>query len=431
MNQKYLSPSPSPPAIREAMAKASERSEKGLPVYNFASGNVGALALNLKLFESFQAPVDATVPEGIRLIAEALRKGLLEAFHPQPAGLGYSPSGGTTAVKQAALRYFREIHSIPLDAEDLKKIIVTAGGQQAMAASLRSLQRGTEVLMLQWDYAPIPAILRDHGLTEMRIKLGEGLSLDIEDFQTKLRENQVFYLSMPNNPTGYTSPEDLNTITEKMEQHAGGVIWDAPYIFMLLRLQKEKAVYDKAFLNRILEKFREVGKTHHTNMCILSSLSKTCLIAGLRVGMAIASPHWITNMNSIIGRENLSSPTLSFVVAKYLLEAFIEHPIMHEWTCKILASRLTTLMEEIQDHLILPGNNAFGALYVLVKTPEDGVKFAQKLVDENGIVTVPGSSFRGTSTKAIRLSLVATPWTKGDETWIDSVMALKKTLLHA
>jgi len=426
--QDYLAPTPPPPAIREAMAKAAERKEKGLPVYDFSSGNVGALPLKLKLFRTMQIEAEEGVPEGLRLIAESVAKGLVECLYEKPSGFAYSPTGGTTPIKQSVLRYFREIHGLPLTDDDLDRILVTAGGQQAMAVSLRALKPGTEVLMLRWDYSPIPGILKDHGLKETRVRLTEELALDVSDLESKLGQNQVFYLSMPNNPTGYTSVEDLETIARLMEEHNGGVIWDAPYLFTIIRLTENKAVFDRSFLNEIHEKFRNVGRRHYENMCILSSLSKTCLIAGLRVGMATASKQWIANMNAILGRENLSSPTVSFTIAKHLLDAFLERPITHEWTCEVLASRLTVLMEEIGDHLILPRNGVFGALYALVKTPEDGASFSRKLVEEKGIVTVPGNAFYGGPVNAVRLSLVATPWTEGDEVWVDSVRALKAAL---
>jgi len=197
---------------------------------------------------------------------------------------------------------------------------------------------------------------------------------------------------------------------------------------MLLKLTRNKAVFDKSLLETTLEKIKGIGQKYYENVCILSSLSKTCLIAGLRFGMATANEDWITNMNAIIGRENLSSVTLSLFVGKYILEAFLRNPITHEWTCEILADRLTVLIEELSDYLMLPGNGTFGGLYVLIRTPEDGNKFAKKLVEEYGIVTVPGSSFCGKPVNVVRLSLVATPWKEGDETWIESVRVLKKAL---
>lgn len=426
--QEYLFPSPPQPAIDAAMAKAAERKEKSLPVHNFASGNVGALALNIELFDAFQLNVARSLPEGFRLIADGIQKGLLEALYPQPSGLAYSPVGGITPMKKLALRYFKEVHGVPFADDELNRIIVTAGGQQAMAASLRSLKPETEVLLLQWDYAPIPGILKDHGLKEIRVKLREDLSLEKTDFKKKLGKNQVFYLSMPNNPTGYTSVDDLKFIIQTMVHQQGGVIWDAPYIFTILRLHKNKAVFDRSLLDKMLKQFREIGQRYQDDLCILSSLSKTSLTAGLRIGMATATAHWITNMKTILGRENLSSPTLSFAIGKHVLEAFLNNPICHEWTCQVLANRLTLLMEEISDYLILPQNGIFGALYTLVKTPLDGSKFAAKLVTEKGIVGVPGSSFYGAPVNALRLSLVATPWTERDETWTSNVEALKNAL---
>lgn len=55
------------------MEKVSERKEKSLPVHNFASGNVGALAFNIPLFDTFQINVAKSLPEGFRLIADAIQ----------------------------------------------------------------------------------------------------------------------------------------------------------------------------------------------------------------------------------------------------------------------------------------------------------------------------------------------------------------------
>jgi len=244
----------------------------------------------------------------------------------------------------------------------------------------------------------------------------------------KVERSSVFYISMPNNPTGYFSPEDLEAILEILSANDGGVIWDAPYLFTLLKITKNDAEFDKAFLEKKLTELKGIAEKYYQHMCILSSLSKTCLIAGLRFGFATASEHWIENMNAIIGRENLSSPTPSFITGTAILRRFLETPINHEWVCKVLAERLTVLMEEIPDHLMLPGNGMFGALYVLVRTSQETTKVADKLIKEHGIVTVAGNQFYGGPVNAVRVSLVSVPWSKGDEAWIKSVKTLKKAL---
>jgi len=78
------------------------------------------------------------------------------------------------------------------------------------------------------------------------------------------------------------------------------------------------------------------------------------------------------------------------------------------------------------EHLLLPGNGLFGALYVLVKTGDQPCKpFADRLIEQNGIVTVACNQFYGGEAHAVRLSLVSVPWTEKEEGWIASVKALK------
>lgn len=425
--QGFLLPS-APSPIRDAMARAAEREGRGLPVVDFSSGNVGKLPYRLTLFKRVDIEVNEGLGGELRLVAEALRRGLVEAFYPHPGGLGYSPTGGTNPVKGPVMRYFREVHGVPLGEGDFDRVIVTAGGQQCMAAALRSIRPGRDVFLPRWDYSSISDIVRGSGCRETRIRVGEDLSLDLADAEERLTRGSVFYLSMPNNPTGYVSAEDLGAVARLMEEREGGLIWDAPYLFTILRLTSTGAEFDREFLKRRLGDFRRVAEKHYGGMCILSSISKTCLMAGLRFGFATASPRWIDVMNSIIGRENLSSPTPSFTVGAHALRMFLDNPVTHEWTCRVLAERLTNLIEEGLP-LILPGNGQFGALYVLVRTPGvDGARFATRLIERHGIVTVAGSAFYGEPVEAVRLSLVATPWTEGDEEWRGNVKALKRAL---
>jgi len=410
------------------MAKASQREEKGLPVVDFSSGNVGKIIVNERLFSKFEIEVDEKLSGSLRMIGEALRTGLLNAFYNKLTGLSYSPTGGIDAIRLLALKYFREFHGAPLSDKDLDRIIVTAGGQQALAASLRALRPRAVVYIPKWEYSPASETIRDNGCHEIRVPLREDLSIQLDYLREKIKPNSVFYLSMPNNPTGYTSPKDLADISDLMAEQEGGIVWDAPYLFTILRLTRSKALYDKAFQKEIVESFKDTVKKHYDRMCILSSTSKTFLMAGLRCGFATAPERWIELMNATIGRENLSSPTHSFLIGMEALRLFLENPTIHDWLCEVLARRLTTLIEEGVP-MLLPGNGVFGALYALVKTGGlDSIEFSNKLVDKFGIVTVPGNSFYGESVDSVRISLVATPWSQGDRLWNENVRALKKAL---
>ena len=428
MKRDYLSPVSAPPAIRATMAKIADREDRKLPVYDFGSGNAGRLPGKFNLFTKLDIEVNKDLPESLHTIAESLKEGLIKSFNPIPTALSYSPTGGIPSTRKLALKYFKDIHGIPLTNVELDRVIVTAGGQQALVASLKSLRKGTPILMLRWDYDAASGTVRSMNSKEIRVNVRDDLSIDMSDLEKKERKNSVFYLSMPNNPTGYTSPSDLKDIVELMTEHDGAVIWDAPYLFTILRMSSKKAIYDDEFLKSKQEEFKKISRKYYEHMCVLSSLSKTCLISGLRFGMATACPQWIESINTFVGRDNLSSPTGSLILGTAVLRRFLEKPLTHTWTCKILANRLTILMEELDGYLMLPTNKIFGALYSLVKTPMDGDKFSTKLIDKYGIVTIPGSAFYGEPINVVRLSLVALPWSEGDERWIENVRELKKAL---
>jgi aspartate/methionine/tyrosine aminotransferase len=257
----------------------------------------------------------------------------------------------------------------------------------------------------------------------------DDLSIDMDDFRSKVTRAAVCYVSMPNNPTGYMSAEQLRDMTRVMADNAGAIVWDAPYLLTLLRLDGGRASFDARMLHDTLNQLRELGEEYHPHMCVLSSLSKSCLIAGLRFGFAYGSPQWVDNMEAIVGRENLSSPTPSFIAGTEVLRRFLDQPRSYEWVCRVLANRLNVLIEEMGEHLLLPGNGLFGALYVLVRTGNEPCKpFADTLIEKAGIVTVPCNQFYGGEAHAVRLSLVSVPWTENEEGWLASVRALKSAL---
>lgn len=422
--KNYLKPPPDPPAIRDAMAKASKREEEGLPVYDFSSGNIGRLLMGYDVFSEVSVRI-GQMPESFASIAEAITEGLKEAFVGSPSGLAYSPTGGTENQKKTVIRYFNQVHEMSLDDNATERVIITAGGQQAMAASLRSISSDAKVIAPRWDYAPVTGIASDEPWKFCKLPPADGLGFDLDDLRDEAEEGSVFYTSMPNNPSGYVSAEKLRGAAEIMAERSGGIIWDAPYLFTMFRLTEGSAEFDPDFLKEEIDRFKSIAREFEDNMCILSSISKTCLAAGLRFGFATAPREWIQNMNGIIGRENLSSPTPSFIIGNKILNAFLDQGVRaHEWVSKVLAGRVNYLLEK-DIPLLLPENGKFGALYVLMNAPERGNVYADKLGEE-GTISVTGEPFYGGSVDLVRLSLVSVPYGEGDKLWKENVDNLAK-----
>lgn len=422
----YLKPPPEPPAIRDAMAKASKREEEGLPVYDFSSGNIGRLLLEYDVFSDISINT-GNMPDRFEPIAEALYKGLKKSFAGSPKGLAYSPTGGTQTQQKTVIEYFKQIHNVPLDHNDTDRVIITAGGQQAMAAALRSISPDAKVITPRWDYAPVTGIASDEAWDFSKLPAQNGLGFDLDDLRKEAKESSVFYTSMPNNPSGYVSAEKLEGAAKVMTERNGGIIWDAPYLFTMFRLKGGEASFSSSFLEEEIGKFTEIAQKFEDNMCILSSISKTCLAAGLRFGFATAPADWIQNMNGIIGRENLSSPTPSFIMGNEILKTFLDKGVKaHEWVSEILADRVNYLFEK-EIPLVIPENGKFGALYVLMEAGENGSDFADKL-GERGVISVTGEPFYGAEVDVVRLSLVSVPFVDEDRLWKENVDNLAKRL---
>ncbi|MFW6103115.1 MAG: hypothetical protein ACOC7M_02335, partial [Chloroflexota bacterium] len=145
MTQEYLLPSPPTPAIREAMSKAVQRKDKGLEVFDFSSGNIGNLMVSQPVFSKMDLEVSEDVPDDLKAVVHGLRDGIVNSYYPTPRGVAYSPTGGTDSIRGLVARYFRELHGIPIGDADTNRVIVTAGGQQAMTAALRSIKPDTRV----------------------------------------------------------------------------------------------------------------------------------------------------------------------------------------------------------------------------------------------------------------------------------------------
>jgi len=421
---EYLKEPSEPPAIKNAMARASKRKDKGLPVSNFASGNVGQMPANLEFME-FEIKTGNDLPEELKNLSKAIERGIIKAFE-KPKGLSYSTTGGVDEQKDLVMRYFEEFHH--LEHSDRERVIVTPGGQRALATSLRSIKPGTKIFMSQWEYAPVLPIIDENNCEPVKIGVDQKLRADVDELKEKVEENSVFYTSMPNNPSGYVSPKLFEEIVEVMVENDGGVIWDAPYIFTTLKLKDGKAKFKDDFLKDQLEKFNSTLSKYSDHICLLSSISKTCLVAGLRFGFATGPRKWIDNMNNILGREELSSPTAGFMIGQEVLSEFLKEQETYKWLDRILANRLNILVENDLP-LILPDNGKYGSLYVLMKTGDmDGKEFIDKAYDEYGIVPIPAEAFYGEPVNAVRLSLVSTPWSEEEEEWVENVNNLKEAL---
>lgn len=147
-----------------------------------------------------------------------------------------------------------------------------------------------------------------NGLEQVRIPLKSDFTPDWELTQTAIQGTQLFVVCRPNNPTGNLF--DRSKLLDLLTQYAGVMIVDEAYI-------------DFSSENSLAELIGEFP-----NLIIVQTLSKAYGMAGLRVGMAIANPEWITALNSIKPPYNISSIVQQEAIKQLREQPFSENRAM-------------------------------------------------------------------------------------------------------
>jgi len=143
------------------------------------------------------------------------------------------------------------------------------------------------VAYLNPSYGMYSVLAKINGLRTKEINLNADFEISVEALLQEADGARILVLCNPNNPTGVVIPkQDLIEIVSRFN---GLVVIDEAYVDFC----KDYSLADQ------VDEF--------SNLIVVQTLSKAFGMAGLRVGMAIASESWINALNSIKPPYNLSS----------------------------------------------------------------------------------------------------------------------------
>jgi aspartate aminotransferase len=339
-------------------------------------------------------------------------KGVLATFRQlavanRPGAHGYMPNAGFPAVRNAiAKRLFRDT-GVKFT-ENL--IIMTVGCAGAMNAVLKAiLDPGDEVIVNMPFFPDYQFYIGNHGGRMVPVETDAEFSIDVAAIESKITpQTRVIILNSPNNPTGAIYSEavlrDLEAVLQRAD-HPIVVLSDEPY---------KAFAYDGATVPEMASII--------SNCIITTSWSKTWALAGERIGYIAISPrlpgaealiHACTFTNRILGFIN--APAIWQLVTA---EAPEESPDLAVYQEKraLMCDGLARVGYSVR--------KPQGAFYVFLKTPiPDDVAFV-RILQAEGVLTVPGSGFgRG---GYVRLSL-----TVPSETIVKSMPAFARALAKA
>jgi methionine aminotransferase len=312
-------------------------------------------------------PID---PALIALVDEAMRAG-----HNQ-----YPLSAGVLALREAIAAKVQRLYGRAYDPE--REVTVTTGATQGLFTSIQALAHaGDEVILFEPSYdSYIPAI-QLAGATPLPMPLQvPGYRIDWDAVRRALSpRTRMIVLNTPNNPgTSVLTAEDVAMLAEVTRDRPIVVISDEVY---------EHMVYDGAAHQSIARDAELAGRS-----VVIGSFGKTFHATGWKVGYTLASPALTAEIRRVhqFTVFTVNSP------AQYGLAAFLQDPSRYEALPRFFERKRDLLRSALADTAfeLLPCAGSYFQLarYDRLGT-EPAAAFAQRLVREAGVATIPLSAF--------------------------------------
>ena len=148
----------------------------------------------------------------------------------------------------------------------------------------------------------VAAAINDVEIRE--VQLGEEFSLPVEELLSAVDEHtKMIFLCSPNNPTGNSfSRKDMMRLVEQFD----GIV-----------------VVDEAYIDFAEAESLKAEIAENENLVVLQTMSKAWAMAGLRVGLALASERVVELMSEVKYPYNINVATMA-IVEKLLREPILE-----------------------------------------------------------------------------------------------------------
>ena len=300
----------------------------------------------------------------------------------QPEDHGYTANVGYPHVRHAVAQQVSREQNTIVTQDD---IIMTCGAAGALNITLKAiLDPGDEVL------SPVPCFVEygfyteNHGGVFKSVQTTPDFNLDLDAISAAItNKTKALILNSPNNPTGQVYSEES--------------------LLQLGRILKEKgAAFNKTIYLISDEPYRKIIFDHipvpsiftcYSESIVATSYSKDLSLPGERIGFAAVSPN-AAFKNKILGGMALANRILGYVNAPALMQRVVgalqgETVNIAEYDRK--RKLLCEGLNDIGYEFTMPK----GAFYLFPKSPlADDVAFVN-LLQEECILTVPGSGFHG------------------------------------
>lgn len=311
-------------------------------------------------------------------------------------GCPYSPNAGYELLREQVAAY----HAIPGMAE-AANVCITVGSEEALYLAIKAVIDPVrdEVLVVEPSYLAYAKICLMEGIRVRSVALSaaDGFTPSADLVLAALGpETRLIVLNSPSNPTGRIWPEsELRRLADGLAQRQGDpvfVLSDEVYRELYFTPEPPPSI-----------------ASFHPYALVAGSLSKSNALTGLRLGWLVGPRSVIAGAIKVHQFVNTAASTLSQRVAIELFRepnALAAHrPIYLEQHAALLEHARQSGLEFIAPE---------GAFYCMVRLPAslagNSLAAAERLLEEERVVAVPGAAFGESAEGWLRLSWV----TSGD-----------------
>ena len=292
----------------------------------------------------------------------------------------YTPNRGFKELRTEIANFYKRKYNIEYDPAD--EVVVTVGGSEAIDIAIRCMAgAGDEVLIPQPSFVCYEPLTVMAGATPVVIetKVENAFRLTAEEIEEKITDRtKLLILPFPNNPTGaIMTKEDLEGIAEVLDGTDILVISDEIYC---------ELTYGRDHVSiASLPGMRE-------RTVVASGFSKSYAMTGWRLGYTLAPAEITKQMLKIHQYAIMCAPTASQFAAVQAMRH--GDPDVAEMRAEYNRRRryLVGGLQEMGIDCFHPE----GAFYVWPNISKFGMSsevFCRRLMEEGGVVIVPGTAF--------------------------------------
>ncbi len=318
---------------------------------------------------------------------------------------GYTPTAGTHSLREAICHKYSRDNGIQFERS---QIAVGNGAKPLITDILRTLAgQGDEIMIAAPCWTCHPGMVRLVGANPVLIRTSEASRFKITPplLADAISENsRVLVLNAPANPSGAIySQAELQALAEVLRQN--------PKLWIVTDDLYEYIVYDGDRCHSLLE----VAPDLRARTVLINGVSKAYAMTGWRIGYAAGPQQVMDNLNKLMSQGSGCASSISQAAAQAAINGSMEFVNDSVAAYQRRRDRVVPALNAINGITCL---NPQGAFYLypglhdllgrttpagkIIATSQD---FAQYLLEEWSVVTVPGAAFE--LDPYIRISIAA------------------------